>query len=500
MFGGGSSDATYTTHQSGASRLCNSLFAAVCLSPCVLLIGSGLAGYNEKRAVCTFNALHSAEEMTEDANCDTSSAHSGSPIFGTCKLQKQGLQPLKLPAGSDFDQMPNAVGVGLRVEAKMYCCVEEEHTRKKKDVAGGGETTEHFFSYKMSWVKGDCTRSFKDRTKAVSACGPAAANGNPAWPSQAPRSSESYVSQIKVGAYSISDPSMIRMIGLNTPLNEWSAPPNGQWSTAGAGAFSTTMACAGSSSSCLGQIEVKFFRNDWRSPAISFAGLNTNGEISKWTAPDSWLCFGQKVGKLKEGEYSRDEFFKALRDENTIMTWALRACAFLMLWAAFYCCVAPFEVLLDCIPCVGPYLGDCFDAIACCVSCVPATVCFLGVAGVMWAIMRPFVGIPLLVLWFLFMCVFGGYAFTRREDITMKAQAMQQGMPMASTSDVPSYGTATVQPTAQPPAGGHGQMQVACPPGSGPGDVVAVVTPSGQTVQVTVPAGVPPGGVFLINY
>eukprot|EP00928_Gymnodinium_smaydae_P074609 TRINITY_DN5763_c0_g1_i1.p1 TRINITY_DN5763_c0_g1~~TRINITY_DN5763_c0_g1_i1.p1 ORF type:complete len:512 (+),score=58.44 TRINITY_DN5763_c0_g1_i1:39-1538(+) len=499
MFGDDSSKATYTTHQSGASRLGNSLCAAVCLSPCLLLIGSGLAGYNEKRAVCTFNALYSAEELTEDANCETPSEHSGSPIFGTCTLQKQGLEPLKLPSSSDFDQMPKAVGVGVRVEAKMYCCVEEERTRTRKNVAGGGETTEHYVSYKKEWVTSECQRSFKDRTQAVDACGPEASNGNPAWPSNAPRSSTTYASQIKVGAYSISDPSMIRMIGLNTPINEWSAPPNGQWSNAGVGAFSTTMACTGSSPDCLGKMEVKFFTNDWGLD-ISFAGLNTNGEVSKWTAPDSWLCSGQKVGKLKEGKYTREEFFKALKDENTITTWLFRLGAFLAMWAAFYCCVAPFEVLLDCIPCVGPFLGDCFDAIACCVTCVPATVCFLGVAGVMWAIMRPLVGIPLLALWFLFMCCFGGYAFSRRGDISKKAQAMQQGMPMASKSDIPSYGTAPVQPMAQPLTVGQGQMQVVVPPGSGPGDVVAVVTPNGQTVQATIPAGVPPGGAFLISY
>jgi hypothetical protein len=43
------------------------------------------------------------------------------------------------------------------------------------------------------------------------------------------------------------------------------------------------------------------------------------------------------------------------------------------------------------------------------------------------------------------------------------------------------------------------KMQVTLPPGVVAGQVIQLKAPSGQTVQVAVPQGVPPGGQFLVS-
>ena len=48
-------------------------------------------------------------------------------------------------------------------------------------------------------------------------------------------------------------------------------------------------------------------------------------------------------------------------------------------------------------------------------------------------------------------------------------------------------------------AGMQQQVQVVCPEGCSPGDLVAITTPEGQQLQVQIPPGVTVGTAFLVN-
>ena len=135
------------------------------------------------------------------------------------------------------------------------------------------------------------------------------------------------------------------------------------------------------------------------------------------------------------------------------MVQKLRFLGFALAWVAFCLLAGPLEVAVDCIPCIGPMLGNAVSAITCCVprqqqkrlvqnhgpfinqcamidmmapffglchvqkrtkkdkkknwhvatknakvSCIPATACTMGVVGVVWLAMRPMIGIPLIIL------------------------------------------------------------------------------------------------------
>lgn len=49
-------------------------------------------------------------------------------------------------------------------------------------------------------------------------------------------------------------------------------------------------------------------------------------------------------------------------------------------------------------------------------------------------------------------------------------------------------------------AGANRSMQVAVPPDAVAGATIQVQAPTGETVEVQVPPGIPPGGVFAVQY
>merc|ERR1740121_1659 len=88
------------------------------------------------------------------------------------------------------------------------------------------------------------------------------------------------------------------------------------------------------------------------------------------------------------------------------MTWVFRIVGFVIMWVAFSLCFGPLEVAADCIPCIGPCLGDSIAAVTCCISCLPGCACTLGVIGVVWVAMRPMVGGPMVAVFLLTLCGF----------------------------------------------------------------------------------------------
>merc|ERR1712241_614087 len=91
--------------------------------------------------------------------------------------------------------------------------------------------------------------------------------------------------------------------------------------------------------------------------------------------------------------------------ESSAVTWIVRFAAIIFLWMGFCCIFKPLEVAADCIPCIGPYLGNSVSCIISCVTCPVALGCGFGVAGIVWVVMRPLIGGSMLVL---FCLCFGG--------------------------------------------------------------------------------------------
>merc|ERR1712060_394127 len=114
----------------------------------------------------------------------------------------------------------------------------------------------------------------------------------------------------------------------------------------------------------------------------------------------------------------------------------------------------------------------------------------LGTAGVVWVAMRPLMGIPLMIIWFVVMVAFGSFIAKRRAE---KSQARQAG----DINSSPLASPLTMFPVSAQPQ--PRQMQVQVPPGYGPGTLLQVQTPAGM-MQVIVPDGCGSGSTFMISY
>ena len=94
--------------------------------------------------------------------------------------------------------------------------------------------------------------------------------------------------------------------------------------------------------------------------------------------------------------------------ENSMLTWVLRFVGLCGAWMAVYCCLQPISTaadllgdVLDMIPCCGDFLESLVEGVVECVLCLIS--CSFGcsaalfVIAIVWIVMRPLVGIGLLV-------------------------------------------------------------------------------------------------------
>lgn len=499
--GNGSSlaDNQEITHQSGTSRLVNSIFMAVCVAPLLMLAMSGLLGWNERRAVCDEKALTAGAEVVQQVGCTDASAGSGSLIMFSCDIQQEKLPVMQL-GSSDFSAV-EVHGTGWKVESSMYQCIEEEHKETKKDKVGGGETTVHTYTYSTGWAsyhinsarfhKKD-SESFRHNCDA----------DNPPWDSAVPHSGSKYQQSMLVGAFTTT---LTDRVPLNTPVSNAAAPSG--WRQTSTGSFYRSP--GHTSGTKIGDVKVALYTNDPSRLRTTVLGENSNGKIDAWTAPSSWLCSGFRLYDLHMGALSKNKLFETLSSEANVETWICRLVGFGFMWLAFFLCFGPLEVATDCIPCIGPCLGDSIHAIGCCISCLPATACTLGVAGLVWVVMRPMVGLPLILVWVLVVGGFGSYIVKKRREkqggrVVMAGPGIDAGSTglIASTqmSAPPvAMSVVTAQPVIAQPVQQR-QMQVQVPDGSGAGQLIQFQTPDGNMMSATVPQGLAHGDIFMVNY
>lgn len=378
--------------QSGVSRLCNSILMAICVAPIVLIVCCVVLGWNEQRAVCDSRAIIQGENEVINVGCGAGSAGSGDLVMFQCDLKQEDLP--QLTAGGDFaNHIPNEKVVGLKTVSEMLQCVETVQSKTQKDSTGGGTTTVKTYTYSVEWRSSPVDSSgFKTTTASwQSNCGAP----NPQWPSGLPLSSTAWVPKAKVGEYIVPQ-SFLRGVPLTRPLTSINVPG---WTLSSNTYFRSLNAQNG-----IGDMRASFAGNDWNSPEMTVLGLNTEGTIGQWSADDSWMCSGFTVGTLRAGVVSKEDLFAALRGEASATTWILRVVFLLLMWCGFSMLFKPLEVAADCIPCIGPCLGDSVSAITCCISLPMACACGMGVIGFMWVFMRPLVGVPLILI---FCCTFG---------------------------------------------------------------------------------------------
>mmetsp|Transcript_19716 Transcript_19716/g.54179 ORF Transcript_19716/g.54179 Transcript_19716/m.54179 type:complete len:507 (+) Transcript_19716:57-1577(+) len=416
-------------HESGGSRLCGSIFAALCCTPVLLILTVVLLGWNEQRAVCDSKAIATGKDVVTEVGCDAKGEGNGELVMFSCDMSKDGL-PGFTPGGAFDTVLSSYVGTGLSVKSEMRQCIENVQSQTKKDNVGGGKTTIKTYTYSVEW-KASYVDSGPFRHKEHESWRQNCGVENPQWPFELPTTQTLYADQVNVGDFTL-DSEYVKDIPLDTVVTGGSIPEG--WALTGS-TYSTSKFRQGLGG--IGDVKVSFSGTDWANPRITVLGKNSGGSIASWTAPSSWLCSGYSLQDVRTGTVDKDMLFANLQAEARNLTWILRLVGFIIAWIAFALLAGPLEVVADCIPCIGPYLGDSVQAIACCVACLPACACAMGVIGIVWVAMRPFVGIPLIVV---FCCGIGGLVVFK---IYSKQQKNGGGGGGAAPQTIGSFGSSS---------------------------------------------------------
>jgi len=345
------------------------------------------------------------------------------PLLISCDMDKSTLPILGFP-DSAFSAI-QVQGTGLKIQSQMLQCVEHVHetsTTTKDKVGGGTTTVKHkSYFYNTEWRDYPVNSGlFKKKGEPSFAqnCG----RENPPWPTDVPTSTELYAPFVDVGKTWKLEGDWVHMIPLATPV-----PLNATvvgW-TSSAYEYQTFSSVGGNN---IGSMKVQFFTNYWGTPpTLTILGsANSDGVFQDWVASDSWMCSGHSLKRVEQGQMTSDALFENMRNENTMLTWVCRLGFFVLFWAAFNCMFGPLEVAADCIPCIGPYLGDSISCITCCVSCLPAFACTVGIIGFMYVFLRPMIGIPLMLVFVVITVAFFGYIVQAKVNKKSEKQYQQQ--------------------------------------------------------------------------
>jgi len=289
---------------------------------------------------------------------------------------------------------------------EMLQCVEHEESHTEKDSVGGGTTTTKRYSYSMEWSSSPVdpaifhalgSHSFRSN------CG----EHNQSWPAWLPQGSKTaWAEKVRVGNFAI-EGELVTLFPLDKAVTDLDM--GRKWRAAGPGAWAQGALLADGKPS-IGSMRITLNGTDWSQPTYTVLGHEKGGNVSSWVAPPSFMCSGFAVEAIRQGVVSTAVLFEQLQAAADLMMYLLRLIGFILIWLGFAMVASPLGVVADSIPFLGPRLGDCVDGLACCAACAPATACALLVAGTMWAVMRPLIGVPMMLLGLAFM---GGMVYAR---------------------------------------------------------------------------------------
>lgn len=262
----------------------------------------------------------------------------------------------------------------------MYQWVENEKSETKKKT-GGSTETKKTYTYTKEWVDHPLDSSGYKKE----------GYDNPVeWPIQ---KEEWQVGSATLGIFSLSE-DQITAAGTEKPYKPFvtnNMPlPSGldpSYSRFSEGFYLASGEGANLGSPKIGDIKVTFEVKPVCE--VSFAGAKVGDRIKS---------FQTKFGELKplqcNGDLSKEQIFDRARRSNAILTWLLRFAGLLMFFFGLKLLAGPLEVLAD----ILPFIGNIFEKITGIVAFLIALVLTLVTVAVAWVVVRPILGISLIVI------------------------------------------------------------------------------------------------------
>jgi hypothetical protein len=380
-----------------------------------------MLGWNEMSTVCVSKAYMAAEQQYQTAGCDsTPGSYSGSLVHFSCPLNAESLPKWSNENfGVSGDELFSIEAVKVAQHVEMYQCVEDVHT---KTVKQGERTFESkSYTYHKEWRSTQVdSATFKAwqvetaRHALDNGCG-SNFNGNPSFPIE---SKTLQAATLAAGQYDLTR--FMGRISSSVPIKlKGGASVTLPGTNARVSVDATQMV-----SGCqpgrpeLGCIKVKYERSG--STEVSYLGrMQDDGTTRAWSAPSSWMCSSKgrssRVDLFAQGSRDAGHLLESAESDNTLWTWVIRVLGFILAYVGIRSFFAPVEALVGAIdsgldwfsfiPIVGRLLDFLGNVLRGAVGCAISLIAFglsvpscVMVVSIMWAIMRPLIAVPLLVL------------------------------------------------------------------------------------------------------
>jgi len=400
-------------------------------------------GWNEHRAMCAQTAIAEGARLVGSTVRGSSAADrratEGGLVLFSGKLSRT--QELRPQGHAGFEAAVSVPGIGLKTQVEMLQCVETAEKKTHKSKVGGGTKTTVSYTHRRAWLphyensssfKGKDTKGWKATCNAE----------NPSWIGL-PRPGSVYADSVRVGAFNITA-DLLRSVPLASRIDGGGVEG---WAKQGGRYVSEMWVVTGAQNKHkIGWVRVSFFSNDWGTKEVTVLGKNDAGRIMPWEASPTWLCSGSSLFKLRmKDTWTKDAFFEDMRTEESAMVWVCRVAGLAALWVAFGMMAGPVSVLADCVPGLGPKLGDAAESVACFLAVLPAGCCCLLVVGLVWIVLYPLFGTAALAL-FAAGCVCG--VLFRKQQRRQAADTARCVLPLGEQRPGNTPLMRTVQATA----------------------------------------------------
>jgi hypothetical protein len=357
-----------TTTTSWFTRIKNALVGI--LIGLVLIVGSVIGIFwNEHRAVQTARSLAQGRGLVVDVDAQKPDPANNGKLVHVA-TQASVTQPLV-----DTDFGVSATGLRLTRIAEMYQWKEEESTETTKNV-GGSETKTTTYSYSKTWSAEQIDSGrFKHPQD----------HGNPA---KTVANRQIYANDAKLGGFAL-DVLLLSQLpsgnALSVPSDMGTAlkakSPNAQ--------VSNGVIYIGPDPAVprVGDLRISYLLMP--AGALSVIAAQSGTDFAPFPTEA-----GDKLAMLRPGIMSAPQMFAAAEEENTIVTWAIRAGLMLAIWIGSFLCVRPLAVFADLIPFVGSIVGFGLGTVALLATLVIAPVAI----AIAWFAFRPIVAVAVLVV------------------------------------------------------------------------------------------------------
>ena len=356
----GSDRITETTSQNIFQRLGGAI-AGAAIGLILFLVAIGVLAWNESRAVDATRGLGQASsDAVETTPSPIDPAQNGHLVHLTGPLVAHG-SVSDPEMGVTKDKI-----VHLKRKVEMYQWEEHRETHSSSQV-GGSQTTQTTYTYSKKWSD-----------EPVDSSGFRGDHVNPEMP-------------VKTEVFTASDVTMadrklasklLDELDAYTPIPLPATAPDGYRREGG-----SLYKGNDPEKPAIGDIRISF--SDVPAQTVSLLAEQRGNALTPFTTKS-----GYKIGLVVPGDVDADQMVAQKRSEEKILTWILRAVGCLCFFIGLLLLATPLTVLADVLPFLGSIVGGGVFFFAL-VLAVPLTLVTIAVA---WIVVRPLLGIGLLVV------------------------------------------------------------------------------------------------------